>query len=81
MKKQECGVQGKEKPLLGPFSAFQNFRNFMSVQCCFNYDSIEKVSVIKVNPERNSDIKIAFGSRRVSISDHKPRSKGSGEQG
>lgn len=46
MKKQECGVQGKEKPLLGPFSAFQNFRNCMSVRCCYQkYSSIISINV------------------------------------
>lgn len=44
-------------------------------------DSGETISVIKVYPERNSDIKIAFGKHRVNISDDKPRNKSSRKQG
>lgn len=43
--------------------------------------SSETISVIKVYPERNSDIKIAFGKHRVNISDDKPRTKCSRKQG
>lgn len=46
-----------------------------------NYDSSEKISVIKVYPEHNSDIKIILGKHRVNISDDKPRTKCSRKQG
>ena len=40
-----------------------------------NYDSGDGISVIKVYPERNSDIKIIFGKHRVTINDEKLRNK------
>ncbi len=40
-----------------------------------NYDSNDNISVIKIFPERNSDIKIAFGKNRVTISDEKLKSR------
>ena len=41
----------------------------------------ETISVIKVYPERHSDIKIVFGRHRVNISDNKPKNKCPQKQG
>ena len=46
-----------------------------------NYDSGENISVIKVYPERDSDIKIVFGKHRVTINDEKLKNRSARKPG
>lgn len=46
-----------------------------------NYDSSNSISVIKIYPQRNSDINIAIGRKHVIISGEKLRGRSVRKQG